>query len=269
MSDSRTSILKALGELASILVLVGVNLLFIMVLGNWLVYTGLFCIALLGVSYLLILVQRSRWGRICLDLVFVLTLFNFNGWAFSHLSNLLVYVGLFFFALFGLILGATLFRLLAHFRPLPKVVFVSIGMLFVLGAWWGGLALEASYYPGDFYLSCIEKFRRPPPEMTPEEQKEKILEQACDFLEENYGSCDTISYLRWGLASGEAKLPVPGRAKLFLYKRPQRQTTLWIRLGLSLGLLSFGVLSSLRMLDLTEEQVLKLRAQSAEETDQE
>lgn len=256
----RQSVGHLLAEWLTSVFLCAANLLFVVLLGRWLLVTGVLAIALCGLQMILTIVPRPAERRLCANLLMVITVMNFNGWAFSHLSNLLVFLGLFFFVLFGLIMGATINRLLTQFAPLSKPVIVLLGMVFVLVSWWGALVLEASYYPGDALAFCNHHYRRLAPDVTYEQQREAVLAQATEHLKENYGSSGTLAYLRWGLASGEVSLTVPGRSTPAVFTLRQQRGWLWLRLAASLILLCFGVFSQLKRLDEVPAQTAAVKA---------
>lgn len=222
-----------------------VNLLFMGLVGRWLVVTGAGCVAVLAVMLAMGITGRVEKARWCLHLLAALTIMNFNGWGFSYLGNLIFYLGLYFFPLFGLIMGAAIFRFLEPLRPMSRPVIVGVGMVFVLVSWCGALDLEATYVPKNTYAYYIGKFKRLPDGMTGKEVESKIQDAARKFLTENYDSDGAVAYLAWAMSDGTMEIPVIDRDKTTTYSRPQRRVGLWIRLGASLVLLVFGVFSQL------------------------
>ncbi len=243
------------------------NLLFMRYLGQWLMVTGACGICLALAIWITALARKTRLRAILANLLLVLTLANFNAWAFSHLGNLFYFLGLFFFVLFGLILGATVFRLLSAFRPIRRPTLICIGWLFILVTWGGGLVLEASYLPEDVYDATIKTFKRGlPPGLKPADFKRDVLEQTTAYLRENYGSNLTISYVLWELAGGSMDLTVRGRERSLAYERPQRRKGFALRVLASLALVAYGMFSQIGVLTKTREQ---LQAEKDAATDEE
>ena len=243
------------------------NLLFMRYLGQWLTVTGGCGVCLALAIWIAALARKARLRAILANLLLVLTLANFNTWAFSHLGNLFYFLGLFFFILFGLIHGAATFRFLSAFRPVRRPMLNCIGWFFVLMTWAGGLALEASYLPEDVYDVTIKTFKRGlPPGLTPADFKRDVLAQTTDHLRENYGSNLTLSYVRWELAGGAMELTVRGRERSLAYERPQRKIGFALRVLISLVLVAYGMFSQIGVLTKTKEQ---LQAEKDAATDEE
>jgi len=243
------------------------NLLFMWFLGQWLIVTGGCGICLALAIWISALARKTRLRAVLANLLLVVTLVNFNAWAFSHLGNLFYFLGLFFFILFGLIHGAATFRFLSAFRPIRRPTLTCIGGLFALLTWGGGLVLEASYLPADVYDATIKTFKRGLPPGLPRADFERdVRVQTTDFLRENYGSNLTISYVRWELAGGAMELTVRGRERSLAYERPQRKIGFALRVLISLVLVAYGMFSQIGVLTKTKEQ---LQAEKEAATDEE
>ena len=244
------------------------NLLFMQFLGQWLIFTGGCGICLALAIWITAIARQARLRAILANLLLVLTLVNFNAWAFSHLGNLFYFLGLFFFILFGLIHGAAAFRFLSAFRPIRRPMLTCIGGLFALLTWGGGLVLEASYLPEDVYDATIKTFKRGLPlGLQAADFKRDVLAQTTDYLRENYGSNRTISYVRWELAGGSLDLTVRGRERSLAYERPQRRIGFALRVLASLVLVAYGMFSQIGVLTKTIEQVQAEKNAATEEED--
>lgn len=228
------------------------NILLMKYVGEWLVYSGGVCVALAIAVWGSALLGQSRARSILANVLLVLTLVNFNAWAFSHLANLVFYLGLFFFMLFAVITGATLFRLLSSFERVSKRVVNTAGVLCVLFAWGGALVLEASYLPQDAYKKCLQspRLRRLPDDMSSGDLDE-IPRQARQYLIDNHGSNLTLAYLRWELHGGELEINLEGIKQPLAYQRSQRRIGFGLRLVVSLVLVAYGVFSQLGALKKT------------------
>ncbi len=244
------------------------NLLFMRYVGQWLMVTGGCGICLALAIWITALARKTRLRAILANLLLVVTLANFNAWAFSHLGNLVYFLGLFFFILFGLIHGAAMFRFLSAFRPIRRPALICIGLLIILVTWGGGLVLEASYLPEDAYDATIKTFKRGlPPGLQRADFERDVLTQTTAFLRENYGSNRTISYVRWELAGGSIDLTVRGRERLLAYERPQRGIGFALRVVASLVLVLYGMFSQISVLTKTTEQVQAEKDAATDEED--
>lgn len=228
------------------LLLAAANVLLMARVGAWCFWTGIAALGCFAGVIAATLAGHTRTRLICSDTLLALTLLTFNIWAFSHLGNLLYYLGLFFFALFGLIMGAALFRLLSLFPRLPALAIYGTGAAFVLIAWAGGLVLEASYFREDCYDTYAVKIIRITPSETPAEARERIALEAGDHLARLHPAAGTLAYIRWGLTESVIRFDVPGRTQTVEYRLAQGRRGFAARLVLSLFLLSFAVFSQLR-----------------------
>ena len=217
------------------------NILFMKHVGNWLVFSGGACVALAVAVWLAAALGHGQTRSLLSNLLLVVTLINFNAWAFSHLANLIFYLGLFFFMLFALIMGSTLFRFLSGLDHISKRAVTFSGAFCVLLSWGGGFVLEASYVPQDAYMNCLPK--RLPGGLTADDLRRQIHTQARQFLTERYGSNLTFAYLRWELAGGEMHIALEGVNEPLVYLRSQRRIGFAMRLVLSLALVVYGVFS--------------------------
>ncbi len=268
MSKENPTQASASADLITALLWAVANLLFMWCLGQWLMVTGACGICLALAIWITALARKTGLRAILANLLLVLTLANFNAWAFSHLGNLFYFLGLFFFILFGLIHGAAVFRFLSAFRPIRRPTLICIGCLFVLVTWGGGLVLEASYLPEDVYDATIKTFRRGlPPGLQAAGFKTDVLAQTTDYLRENYGSNRTVSYIRWELAGGSMNLDVRGRERPLPYKRPQRKIGFALRVLVSLVLVVYGMFSQIGVLTKTREQLQAKKNAATEEED--
>ncbi len=245
---------SGLGSAATTLLWTAANVALAAGVGQWMVISGGVCAALGVVALVSAVARRRAAGRVLADAVLVGTLVNFNAWAFSHLGNLMTFLGLFFFALFGLILGAALFRLLSRFRPLPRWPLRGAGVAVVLVSWAGGVLLEASYLPGDVLDDC-KHHARLSSQVTARDLQTAIPRQVREVLAGAHRGHPAVAYVLWNLRRGKMDLIVPGRGDVpLIYSRPQRRLGFAIRLVASLVLLTYAVFSQIRWLTHTPQQ---------------
>lgn len=182
---------------------------------------------------------RSRW---VLAMFVAIALGLPIGWLLSHLALLPFYLGLFFFALFGLVVGAVQYRIGSAAAPISRSRAYLSGAVVVLVIWTVALQIEYVHLFGDATYFVKDSFRRRTPAQLQEIDRDtplRIREQLARF-----GPIDgPPRYIRWAIESGELKFGLNDRGDEIDYRLSQGHIGFPIRLGLSLVLLSFGVLS--------------------------
>jgi hypothetical protein len=171
-------------------------------------------------------------------------------WLLSFGALLPFLLGLFFFALFGLIIGALVFRIAAPGRPYGKGAIVVGTTLIVLVCWCTALVLESRDFPREMGQKATDATRSI--DMTRQQHIEKMAEDVRAYLREEYPPGGLIGYVRWSLVDGKIKKNVlkgPGRT----LKRDQVKAWWATRVVLSIGLLAFGVASMTWPLRLVED----------------
>jgi len=162
-------------------------------------------------------------------------------WLLSHAALLPFFLGLFFFALFGLLIGAIMHRVASPARPLPRNILL-------IGTTWIVLFVSV--------LSVYQESRDMPRKLADVASKRTrdIGDRpTADYLREiegniheamrsKYGSAGMIAYVRWVMSSG--KFPSGEVEGVASELRGNLSGVWWmIRVGLSVGLLAFGVSS--------------------------
>lgn len=185
------------------------------------------------------------------------------GWLLALLILLPGMLGLFFYMLFGLLVGAFVFRVASPLIPIPRRTAFIVGGLVTLAIWSVSLAGEYcnvrgysvyrygeagfAWYPvdGDAMRTVRNTFIRR--SFEPEqiaELRDKSREAFLGELREKYPPGGFIGFLRW---SAVGKQPIelprvhgPGTQEL----KPKQRGTFWlVRLTLSLLLLGGAVIS--------------------------
>jgi len=170
------------------------------------------------------------------------------GWLLSFAAALFVYLGLFFFMLFGLLIGAAMFRIGRTARPIAKRR-IRIGTALVVLVGWGvSMAVECHDFPSDVAERTIGKFRVCPDGMTPDDIKRQAAQWVQAHLREHYPPGGAIGYLRWKLGSNRLDVQLPGvESPVGLHFGDNRGWWL-IRVILSILLFAFAVHSIVRPL---------------------
>ncbi|GAF90181.1 unnamed protein product, partial [marine sediment metagenome] len=153
---------------------------------------------------------------------------------------LLLFLGLFFFALFGLVIGAVVYRVASPARPFNKTALIVGTTIIVLFVWTSSLVKEGRDFPSDMAGNAAANPKLRLGNRSIDDYRAEVAEQVRAFLSEHYPPGGTIGYIRWITTSGELSSVDIAPVKYSL-KRPQCKHWWVIRVILSLGLLAFGV----------------------------
>ncbi len=161
-------------------------------------------------------------------------------WLLSYAATLPFLLGLFFFALFGLVIGAVIHRVASAGRPYGRAILL-VGTTFAVLVIWGlALAKEGRDMPLDLAKEASRSRRIDYGGRTVDEFQVHVAGQIRDYLGRQYPPGGTLGYMRWALDSG-----VIGRGEIEGVTRaldqPQRGFWWAVRVILSVGLLGFGI----------------------------
>ena len=176
-------------------------------------------------------------------------------WLLSYAATLPFFIGLFFFVLFGLIIGATMHRTAAPGRPYARPVLLTGTSIVILFGWTVALANESHDFPSDMADYAVGK-ARDIGDRTVDEYHAAVAGQVREHLRSSYAPGGTIGYVRWALTSGEIRAGELQDVKIKL-GQSQRRYSWAIRVVLSLVLLSFGIGSQTLPLRLVKERALR------------
>jgi len=161
------------------------------------------------------------------------------GWLLSYGAPLLYLFGLFFFILFGLLLGAAVYRVAAPGRPYSRVSLVVGTTLMVGVCWWVSLAKEIREIPTDMAEEVVRGTRdigdRPV-----EVFRQEVAREIESFFQKHYPPGGMIGTVRWIVISGELRPGDVANLKRTI-RREQRGPGWAIRVTLSIAMLGFGV----------------------------
>jgi hypothetical protein len=168
------------------------------------------------------------------------------GWLLYYAAFLPSYVGLFFVALFGLLLGAVMYRLGQICRPLPKRTVRAGVAVVVLFVWLTSILIEAYDFPAQVADYCYEKIRKLPEGTTPQAFRHDCTEDVTRHLREKFPPGGVIGYVRWSITSSRIDPPVAHLPRPF---RSTQYRWWWVgRVLLSLMLLAVAVNSQVAAL---------------------
>jgi len=186
-----------------------------------------------------------------------------TGWLLASLAMLPAFLGLFFFMLLGLLLGATVYRLASPAAPLGRPLAVGMGMTVVVVIWTAGLVgeyglvrgydlpwigqngMEWCAVDGDATQNVRDWFRRKSLTRDQVVQLRRATREAFDSqLKIKYPPGGFVGFLRWS-ADGDGTLDLPRVLSPSTQTlQPKQQGTVWIiRITLSFILLAGAVLS--------------------------
>lgn len=170
------------------------------------------------------------------------------GWLLSYGAALMALLGLFFFALFGLIIGAVMFRVAEPARPISPGK-LKIGVAVVLMVCWSLSYLKEVYdFPFDKAERALRKVNNLPTGATRDSFQEDVRRFVRDTLENEYGGSGPVGYARWTLTSSRMEYPVETMNRPIVFRAVQYKWVWAVRIVCSIGLLWFGIHSQVRPL---------------------
>lgn len=169
-----------------------------------------------------------------------------SGWLLAFLAALPFMLGIFFFVLVGLIIGAVMFRFGSRTPRTP-----SRRTLWLIGSSVTATVLLVSLWTEYRTLpqSVEKRVRRSfAGSFTPQmraELRDGVQRFITSELKAHYPPGGFPGYLRWAVSSGKFECPRILKASTVEYGLPQQRTTWIIRVGLSLLLLQWTIMSQL------------------------
>ncbi len=175
-------------------------------------------------------------------------------WFLSHAALLPFFLGLFFFVLFGLVIGAVMHRVASPGRPFARAALVSGTAVVVAVVLCASIVMESKDFPrkmaheagaGTRYIG----------DQTIGEYRAAVADEVRRFLREQYPPGGVLGYMRWMLTSGELKKGQIENVNRTL-RRAQHKAWWVVRVSLSVSLAAFGIGSqTLPLKEATERAV--------------
>jgi len=161
-------------------------------------------------------------------------------WLLALAANLPFFLGLFFFALFGLIIGAVCFRIAHATQPYARGTVLVGTTLIVLATWSGSIWFEAQSFGMDMAREALAVPGLSLKGTTASAYRAEVDADVQSFLSDHYPPGGTIGYIRWVMSSG--KIPDGMLASVKKGLRTNQAGWWWIgRVTISIALLAFGV----------------------------
>ncbi|UCD27520.1 MAG: hypothetical protein JSV03_10400 [Planctomycetota bacterium] len=183
-------------------------------------------------------------NRIWLSLIVGCALALPAGWLLATLAVLPMFLGLFFFLLFGLLIGAIMFRFGRAARPAPRSKLIAVGCMASLVVWAVALVTEYRNFPTDAAKAVRDSFPsrsfvKTDLERIRHETHRHVLKQ----LKEDYSPGGFVGYLRWAATDGTLKCPRIFGQDTATYQLHQRGVMWIIRVVLSLVMVGFTTIT--------------------------
>ncbi|MCP4590518.1 MAG: hypothetical protein GY842_07230 [bacterium] len=147
---------------------------------------------------------RAAWGMVLgMGLAFP------AGWLLSHASFLVALLGLFFFILFGLVIGAALYRVWRPLRPMARGT-IRLGVtLVVLVGWGGSLVWEGIIFPSAVANDAIKQVVKIEGKTGGDVLADAVRDTRA-FLAERYPPGGVVGYWQWAIAGDTVEIPITG-----------------------------------------------------------
>ncbi len=176
-------------------------------------------------------------------------------WLLSHAALLPFFLGVFFFALFGLVIGAVMHRVASPARPYPSATLLVGTTIVVAFALIASVVMESRDFPRKMAAEAGDKTRNIG-NRTIDEYRTIVASDIRRYLREQYPPGGTLGYVRWVLASGRLKKGQIAHVNRTL-RRTQYKGWWAVRVILSAGLLAFGIGSQTLPLKLIRERPVR------------
>jgi hypothetical protein len=184
------------------------------------------------------LIQRSGphvrwWAAVVAGLIGSIPL----AWLLSYAGALPYFLGVFFFLLFGIVLGATMHRVASPGRPYRLAALVAGTTIVVVVGWAGAVVIEGLEFPTDMGMKATRTSRRIPDVHA---YRADVAKEVRRFLHTEHPPGGPLGYVRWIVTDGEiAKGQLPSVTQTL--RRNPRKAWWAVQMVLALGLFAFGV----------------------------
>jgi hypothetical protein len=143
-------------------------------------------------------------------------------------------LGLFFFMLFGLIVGAVMFRFGDTARPIAKSKVVMATALVSIACWAVALGKECVEFPADFVEKALRQVYIPPDGY--DQVKGELESFITEYLKREYPPGGAIGYLRLAAAGKPIEVNIESQPKTVTVKPMTAAWVWWTRTVLSVVL---------------------------------
>lgn len=179
-------------------------------------------------------------------------------WLLSFAAALPFMIGTFFFALFGLFVGATVFRVAAPGRPHGRFQVLAATTVVVFFMFGGSLALEGRGFASDLAADAAWR-TRDLGDRTIGEFRAAAEREIATHIAMKYPPGGVLGYVRWVLDGGEIPRGTLPSVSVAL-RAPQSQWTWAARVVMSVAFAAFGVGAVTLVLSRTGDEKREVRA---------
>ncbi len=165
------------------------------------------------------------------------------GWFLAYLAALPGFLGLFFFLLLGLMVGAAMYRFGRPAAPVRRPVLWCIGTLAALTMWAASICGEYHVLPADADDSVRKSIRMTLSSGERQLLRERTHAHVAQFLREHYPPGGFAGYLRWIATNGRIECPRVVNETTHVFQPLYVRSRWLIRMGLALLLLEWTVMS--------------------------
>ncbi len=177
----------------------------------------------------------------------------------SFAGLLPMYLGPFFFLLFGLGVGAAIFRVARHARPAPKSLVIACPVIVILVTFLATMTLEYEQLGPHAARMAAKRTRALPPGLSLTDFQAAVIVTAERQIAEGFPPGGVFGYLRWAATNGRMVLESEqARPPFVTYVISQSNLGFTLRVLFSLILLAGGIFS----------QVLPLRKPASPDSTQ-
>jgi len=176
------------------------------------------------------------WLGVCIGLAVSLPL----SWLLSYAGALMFYIGLFFFALFGLMIGAATFRVASVAGPYHRKHVIAGTIILVLVPWSLSMLKEGRDFADDVAARTVHERSLDLKGNTVAAHRGIVSSDVRAYLRKQYPPGGVRGYIHWVVVDGKiSKTDISSLAKN--WQHGQSGYVWVVRVVLSLALLTFGV----------------------------
>ena len=156
----------------------------------------------------------------------------------APLAPIMYVLGLFFFLLIALLIGAVTYRIALPASPIPRGRLLALTGVVALALWSATMAKEYLHFPNlvaEFVRNAVRNAAKEP--LTPEAKHtidEGVRKAVAAYLKGNYPPGGFVGYMRWSLASGEMEVPRVANSSTIHFMTTQRHFWWAFRVVMSL-----------------------------------
>ncbi len=167
----------------------------------------------------------------------------------SYALSLIAMLGLFFFMLFGLIIGASMYRAADKTKIVPRSHAILATVMVSLVCWSLAVTKEAIDYPQDFVDAAIENPRvRKPKGKSRQEVATELRAFIGEYMETEYPPGGIVGYFKMVGTGGAVELEYSAQLTPVTIKPRVSPVVWWIRVLVSVVLLYVSIWSQVSLL---------------------